>query len=37
MKSGSENPSKLIDNELINLLKICQEMYDKFKNNNDNY
>lgn len=33
----NENPSKLIDMELINLLKVCQDLYERFKNNNEDY
>lgn len=31
------DPSALIDMELINLLKFCQDLYDKYKFDNEDY
>jgi hypothetical protein len=33
----NENPHKLIDMELVKLLKICEELFNKYKNNNEDY
>ena len=37
MKGDENHPSKLIDLELLNLLKFCGELFDSFKNNNEDY
>ena len=35
--SQSDDPVTLIDFELVNILKFCQEMYESYKNNNEDY
>lgn len=38
MKPGqTQDPSALIDMELINLLTFCGELFDQYKRNNDDY
>ena len=32
-----DHPSKLIDLELLNVLKFCQDLYQGYKENNDDY
>lgn len=32
-----DDPSPLIDGELINLLSFCTELYEQFKSNNEDY
>lgn len=33
----TEDPSKLIDMELMNVLNLCQELFNKYKHNNEDY
>ncbi len=35
MNSQGQKKEQLIDLELINLLKFCQDLHDKYKNNED--
>jgi len=37
MKADENHPSKLIDLELLNLLKFCGDLFDVYKNNNEDY
>jgi len=37
MQTTEDHPSKLIDLELLNVLKFCQELYQGYKENNDDY
>jgi hypothetical protein len=37
MKADESHPSKLIDLELLNLLKFCGEIHDAYKLNNEDY
>ena len=37
MKAEDNSPQKLIDLELLNLLKYCGELFNAYKNNNEDY
>jgi hypothetical protein len=37
MNADESHPSKLIDLELLNLLKFCGEIHDAYKLNNEDY
>ncbi len=37
MTQEENNPQKLIDYDLLNLLKYCGELYDAYKNSNEDY
>ena len=37
MKAEDNNPQKLIDMELLNLLKFCGDLFEKYKGNNEDY